>query len=70
VNEIDRDRAEAAAGALMEKEGWDIVELDEAYPVELSRYPAGHPSRDSFEQAKVGIVATFHGWPMGAPEDE
>jgi hypothetical protein len=71
VNEIDKDRAEAAAGALIEQEGWDIEELDEAYPVELSRYPAGNLSRDRFEQATIdGIVATFHRWPVGASEDE
>jgi hypothetical protein len=71
VNETNQESAEATASALIERERWEIEELDEAYPVEANRYPVGHPSRARFEQARIdGVVATFHRWPVGAPEEE
>jgi hypothetical protein len=71
VNEKNQESAESTASALIERERWDLEELDEAYPVEASRYPVGHPSRERFEQAQIdGVVATFHRRPVGAPEEE
>jgi hypothetical protein len=71
VNETTQKSAEAVAFALIDRERWDIEQLDEAYPVEANRYRAGHPSRERFEQARLdGVVATFHRWPVGAPEEE
>jgi hypothetical protein len=71
VNEPVQAAAELAAGGLIEQQGWEIEELEEAYPVELDRYPPGHPNREQFEQAHVdGIVARFHRWPVGAPDEE
>jgi hypothetical protein len=70
VNEPIQAAAEAAAVAFIGEQGWEVEELDAAYPVHAEMYPPGHPSRDCFEQAQVdGIVATFNRWPVGAPED-
>ena len=71
VNEPVQAAAEALAVALIGEQGWEVEELDEAYPVHLDMYPPGHPSREHFEQAEIdSVVATFHRWPVGAPEDE
>lgn len=71
VNEPIQAAAEAAAMAFVEENGWDVIELSEAYPVELDQYPLGDPSRDKFEQALLdGVVATFNTWPVGAPDEE
>jgi hypothetical protein len=71
VNKHVRSAAEAAAVALIEERGWEIEGQDEAYPVELHMYPPGHPSRGQFEQAQLdGVVARFHRWPVGAPDEE
>jgi len=71
VNESVHAAAEAAATAFVEEHGWDVIEVNEAYPVEIDQYPVGDSSRDHFEQALLdGVVATFNTWPVGAPEDE
>jgi hypothetical protein len=71
VNEPVQAAAEVAAGGLIDQQGGEIDELDEAYPVELEMYPPGHPSREQFEQAQLdGVVARFHRWPVGAPDEE
>jgi hypothetical protein len=71
VNEPVQSAAEVVAAVLIEQRGWEIEELDEAYPVELGRYPPGHPGRVLFEQAQLdGAVARFHKWPVGAPDEE
>jgi hypothetical protein len=63
--------AEAVAVAFIGEQGWEVEELDEAYLVHLDMYPPEHPSHERFQQARIdGIVATFHRWPVGAPEDE
>jgi hypothetical protein len=71
VNEPVQSAAEVVAAALIEQQGWEIEGLGEAYPVELGRYPPGHPNRVLFEQAQLdGVVARFHKWPVGAPDEE
>jgi hypothetical protein len=71
VREPIQAAAEAAARSLIDEQGWQVEELDEAYPADIGMYPPQHPSRERFEQAQVdSIVATFHRWPVGAPEDE
>jgi hypothetical protein len=71
VNETLASAAETAGRALIEDQGWDVAELDQSYSVQLDTFPIGHPSRATFEQALIdGIAATFHRWPVGAPDDD
>jgi len=71
VNEVVQGAAEAAAREFMDKAGWEVGELDQAYAVERDAFPQGHRSRARFEQAlKDGIAVTYHAWPAGADVDD
>ncbi len=70
VNEHIKEPAVAAAEDFVASDGWDIVAFTEAYAVSLEDYPPGHESRDRYLQAEQdGVVATFHTWPIGAPDE-
>ena len=65
VNEVVQGAAEAAARESMDEAGWEVGELDKAYPVELDAFPQGDRSRARFEQAlKDGIAVTYHAGPV------
>jgi hypothetical protein len=69
VNEPVQAAAETAACALIEEQGWEVVEIAESYAVERDQYEAGSESLERFDQARVdGIVARFHRWPVGAED--
>ena len=71
VNQLVLKAAESAAQTLIEGEGWEIEKLEEAHPILTDSYPPGHPSQALVAQARAdGIVATFHRWPVGAPDEE
>ena len=71
VNEAVPAAAEAMAREFIEEQGWDIVVLDQSYPVDQERFELESESREHFDQALVdGIVVTFHRWPVGAPDEE
>ena len=69
VNEVVQGAAEAAAREFMDDAGWEVGDLDKAYPVELDAFPQGDRSRAKFEQAlKDGIAITYHAWPVGGAD--
>ena len=64
---IERSTLEEAirvARCSIEAEGWIVDDPDEAFPVDASDYPDGHPGREYFEQAMVDKqVFVFHCFP-------
>ena len=63
--------AESQARSLLEDTGWDVTEVEEAYPVKRDRYLTDPVTLGRFDQASVdGVVVTLHTWPVGAPDDD
>jgi hypothetical protein len=70
VDEEIQAAAEAAARDFIDGQLWDIEKLEDAYSVQFDAFDADDPGRARFEQALAdGLVATFHEWPVGAPDD-
>jgi hypothetical protein len=70
VNNPVRDAAEAEARALIEDHGWDADETDTADWLDDDHYGPGQSAKQYFDQAKIdGIVAVFHRWDVGAPDE-
>ena len=62
--------ADRAARELIEAEGWDIEERDEAYPLADDHYAPDQDGHAYMEQARLdGICAVFYRWDVGAPDE-
>lgn len=64
--------AERAARDLIAKRGWYSDDFDEEPRwIERAELDGNAASLERFDQASAdGIVATFHRWPVGAPDEE
>jgi hypothetical protein len=70
VNEPAQSPAEVVAREFLEAQLWDVEALEEAYPVTADYYAEDQVGRERFAQALLeGVVATFHRWPVGAPDE-
>ena len=70
INDPVEASADSAARELIDSDGWDIEERDEAYRVSYKQYPPGHESYEYVEQARIdGMCAVFHRWNVGAPDE-
>ena len=70
VNESVLSAADLVARQFIDDAGWDVEELDEAYPISENHYSASDPGREYADQARIdGIVVTFVVWDIGAPDE-
>ncbi|MDB4915176.1 MAG: hypothetical protein JWM95_2820 [Gemmatimonadetes bacterium] len=72
VDAVSAAAAERAARGLITDTGWQSDDLDEEPRwIDRAELEGNAESLERFDQASSdGIVATFHNWPVGAPDEE